>query len=164
VGRTEDTVYCIDTSSLLNLKAWRPFKRYREVWEKLDALIRQERLFAPKQVLEEIQGVDDALLKWARRRKRKFFRRTSRELVDRVQKIVKRFPALVDANQPTKEADPFVVALALEQKNKTLGEEVYVVTEEKYRPGKARIPHVCEHYHLKYLTVHQMFLFQGWEL
>jgi hypothetical protein len=119
---------------------------------------------APKEVLEELQDVDDALLKWAGKRKQQLFRRTSRALVNRVQTILKRFPALVDPAQPTRNADPFVVALALEEKNKTLGEEVYVVTEEKYRPGKTRISHVCEGFRLKYLTIHQMFLFEGWEL
>jgi len=164
VGATEDTVYCIDISSLVDLKSWRPFNRYREVWKRLDELIRQGRMIAPKQVLEELQQVDDALLKWARKRKQRLFRRTSRVLVDRVQRIVKRFPTLVDPSQPVKNADPFVVALALEEKNQTLGQEVYVVTEEKYRPGKTRIPHVCEEYRLKYLSIHQMFLFEGWEL
>ena len=160
-GKT--VVYCIDTSSLVNLRLWRPSKRCPEVWKKLDVLIRQGRLIAPKQVLEELQERDDALLKWARKRRQKLFRRTSRELVGRVQKIVTRFRDLVDQDQPTKDADPFVVALALEERNRTLGEELCVVTEEKYRPGNARIPHVCEAYQLKYLTIHQMFLFEKWE-
>jgi hypothetical protein len=167
VGRTEDTentVYCIDTSSLVDLKSWRPFKRYPEVWERLDGLIRHGRIIAPRQVLEELQNVDDVLLRWARRRKQQLLRRTTRALVDRVQSIVKRFPGLIDPGQPTRNADPFVVALALEERNKTLGQELVVITEEKYRPGKTRIPHVCEAYRLKYLTIHQLFLFEGWEL
>ena len=40
---------------------------------------------------------------------------------------------------------------------------VIVLTEEKYAPGKHRIPHVCQARGLKYLTLHQMFLFEGWD-
>ena len=58
-------------------------------------------------------------------------------------------------------ADPFVVALAVEEGSNTSGEKVIVVTEEQYAPGRPRIPHVCQHYDLKYLTVHQSFLFEG---
>jgi len=163
VEPSEDTIYCIDTSSLVNLRLWRPRKRYREVWERLDELIGQGRLIAPKEVLEELHDRDDALLRWARKRK-PMFRAISRELATRVQDIVNRFPGLVDPDQPTRNADPYVVALAIQQSKLVYQPTVCVVTEEKYAPGKIRIPHVCEAYGLKYLTIHQMFLFEGWML
>jgi hypothetical protein len=131
------------------------------VWDRLDELIEHQRLMAPKQVLEELQGQDDYLLRWARKRKR-MFARTSLELVRRVQKIVNEFPRFVDPSQPIRAADPFVVALAIDRSKGLLGDEICVVTEEKYGLGRPRIPHVCEAYGLKYLTVHQVFVFEGW--
>lgn len=161
MGHGEFTIYCIDTSSLVNLRLWRPRKRYRKVWQRLDELIRQDSLIAPKQVLEELHGRDDALLEWARSNK-SMFKETSRELVSLVQEIVNRFRGLVDPDQPTKDADPFVVALAIQESRTVYRQNVYVVTEEKYAPGRPRIPHVCDAYGLKYLTIHQLFLFEGW--
>src|SRR6202158_1889910 len=105
----------MDTSSLVSLKLWRPVKNITEQWKRLDDLIKDGRLIAPNQVLNELHAVDDALLKWARVR-RKMFKPTSRDLVQQVQEILARFPNLVDPNQPTN-ADPFVVALAVKVKN-----------------------------------------------
>lgn len=74
--------------------------------------------------------------------------------------IVKRFPDLVEVNAAQGNADPFVVALALEES--TLIEKMIIVTDEKFVPGRTRIPHVCQAFGLRYLTVHQLFVFEGW--
>jgi hypothetical protein len=148
----------------VNLRKWRPGRQHAETWRRLEDLIRGSRLIAPKAVLEEVEQVDDTLLNWVRAH-RPMFRRTSRQLVLRVQEILQRFPNLVDPDQPRASADAFVVALAIQEKSSELyAPEVMVVTEEKYAPGRPRIPHVCEHYQIKYLTIHQMFLFEGWLL
>src|SRR5262249_4389961 len=159
-----DSIYCIDTSSLVNLRKWRPGRQHAESWQCLEELIEADRLIAPKAILEELEQLDDTLLKWVRKHKR-MFRRTSRELVGRAQEILQRFPNLVDPDQPRASADPFVVALAIQERSSELyAPELFVVTEEKYAPGRPRIPHVCEAYQIKYLTIHQMFLFEGWTL
>ena|SRR5437879_8978902 len=89
--------------------------------------------------------------------------KSSRDIVEKVQEILLRLPNLVDPNNPTDSADPFVIALAIKEKNKQgFLAQVTVITEEKYAPGRPRIPHACEVYGLKYLTIHQMFLFEGW--
>ena len=155
-----NVVYCIDTSSLINLRLWRSPKSHPGVWKKLDTLINENRLIAPWKVFEELKHQDDALVKWARRR-RSMFRRNSQPLIEVVQQILARFPDLVDYDQPTESADPYVVAVAFKEKSEELyPPEIVVVTEEKYAPGRPRIPHVCQEYGLRYLTVHQMFLFE----
>jgi hypothetical protein len=151
----------MDTSSFVNLHLWRPARHHREVWRQFETLIEQDRLMAPRPVLEELAAREDTLLKWARGHK-SVFKKTTRELVRRVQEILKRFPDLVDPNAPESSADPFVVALAVEERNTTLAENVIVITEEKYAPGRSRIPHVCQGYEVRYLTLHQLFLFEGW--
>lgn len=154
-----EVVYCIDTSSLVNLRLWRPPKRYPDAWKNLDTLIKAQRLIAPDMVFHEL---DKALEKWARKRK-VIFRRNSKELIRQAQEILARFPQLVDAEQPTSaSADPFVIALAVLEARSLYRPEIVVVTEEKFAPGRPRIPHVCEAYQLKYLTIHQMFLFEKW--
>jgi hypothetical protein len=50
-----DVVYCIDTSSLINFRAWRSPKGHPGVWKKLDTLIKEKRLIAPWKVFEELK-------------------------------------------------------------------------------------------------------------
>ena len=50
----QDWIYCIDTSSLVNLRHWRPGKEQTEPWRRLEDLIKADRLMAPKAVLEEL--------------------------------------------------------------------------------------------------------------
>ncbi|HVC94501.1 MAG TPA: DUF4411 family protein [Pirellulales bacterium] len=150
---------CIDTSSLVNLHQWQPARRHPKPWRRLASLVDDDRLMAPRAVLGELGGRVDVLLTWARGHKA-MFKRDTPEIVRRVKSIVRRFPELVDANAAEGNADPFVVALALEES--TLHERVIVVTDEKYAPGRPRIPHACQAYDLRYLTVHQLFLFEGW--
>jgi hypothetical protein len=152
------------TSSLISLRLWRPRTSYPQIWKKLDTLIADKRLIAPWKVFEELKHQDDALLVWARRRK-SMFRKTSKGLIEAAQQILSRFPDLVDPNQPTESADPYVVALALKEKTDEpfFSPDIVVVTEEKFAVGKTRIPRVCQEYGLLYLAVHQMFLFEKWE-
>src|SRR5262249_17528730 len=152
VARDEPlTVYCIDTSSLVNLRKWRPRSRFPDPWKRLDELIEDKRLIAPAAVMDELKEVDDALLNWSRKRKA-MFRRNWKELVEYAQQILADFPGLVDPDDPTNQADPFVVALAMrESRSELYPPTVIVLTEEKYSPGKHRIPHVCQARGLKYL-------------
>jgi hypothetical protein len=69
---------------------------------------------APRAVLGELGGREDVLLTWARAHK-SMFKRNTPEVVRRVSSIVKRYPDLVDANAAEGSADPFVVALALQE-------------------------------------------------
>ena len=105
----------MDTSSLINLRQWRSPKSHPGVWKKLDTLIKQKRLISPWKVFEELKHQDDALVKWARRRK-SMFRRNTKALIEVAQQILARFPDLVDVDQPVESADPYVVALALKEK------------------------------------------------
>jgi hypothetical protein len=143
----------------VNLHRWLPASRHPKAWRRLSSLIDDHRLIAPRAVLGELKARDDAHLTWARRHKPMFQTHTA-EIVRRASAIVKRFPDLVDVNAVNDSADPFVVALAGEQN--TLIEKVIIVTDEKFAPGRTRIPHVCQALALRYLTVHQLYLFEGW--
>jgi hypothetical protein len=133
-----------------------------KAWRQLGSLIDDDRLIAPRAVHGELGDRDDALLRWARRHK-SMFKRPTPEIVRRVTMIVNRFPDLVDVDASQGAADPFVVAVAQDESGVLpLFEKVIVVTDEKFAPGRTRIPHVCQAVGLRYLTVHQLFLFEGW--
>lgn len=148
---------------MVTLREWRPPKKHPRVWKQLNTLIQAGRLIAPEEVYAEIRKGQDALHRWATRRNRetRFFRKATRQQINIAKEILRTFPDLVDYDKPGPEdADPFVVALAVDESKGRLGiYEHFVIAEEKFTPhGKARIPHVCEEYGLQYLSIHQMFL------
>ncbi len=151
-------VYCIDTSSFVNLRKWRPRTRHRATWERLEELISADRVIAPEAVFEELKRRDDELTRWAKEH-RSMFKVHTHDHVRIVREILNDFPDLIDENQAGAEADPFVIALAYHEAHSALlREECIVVTEETYRPGRSKIPHVCQAYKLQYLNLHQMFM------
>jgi hypothetical protein len=131
-------VYCIDTSSLI--AAWQeryPIENFPPFWDKLDALIDEERLMAPIEVLNEMKKRSDELHVWLKARPSMF-----RELDDAIQieaaQVLAQFPRLVGERKLRTSADPFVIALARV-------EGLELVTDEKPTGNNARpnIPDVC---------------------
>jgi hypothetical protein len=159
-----DTVSIIDTSSLINLYNWRSITNHPTVWQHLDSLIRRNQLLSPEEVYDEISQGKDPLARWATRQKKagQLFKKTKHQHVAIIKEIVRRFPDFIEANRPTPQADPFVVALALHERSHLFSRSV-VITDEKYAPtGRPRIPRVCEEYKLPYMSIHQLFVSEGW--
>jgi hypothetical protein len=55
--------YCIDASSLLKLKEDFPRKVFPALWDRMEQLIKDGRLFAPEEVFKEIE-FDDEISAW----------------------------------------------------------------------------------------------------
>src|SRR3972149_5188221 len=96
----EFVLYIIDTSSLIDLQRWRPLSIHRQVWEKLDRLIDNDRLVSPQEVYEEIRDGKDALARWAMRhkKKRQLLKKTTRQHVGIAQQVIHRYPEIVDVD------------------------------------------------------------------
>jgi hypothetical protein len=100
-----------------------------------------------------------------RRKKRgRLFKRTTQQVARIAKQIIAKFPELIESERPAPQADPFVVALAVfESKHTTFSQKCVLLTEEKFSPsGRPRIPHLCEEYKLLYMSIHQMFISEGW--
>ena len=163
------TVYIIDTSSLVTLHQWRPAAKNQPIWKNLDTLIRADRLLAPVEVYEELRAGNDALSRWAlKRRKSGVFRPTTRQHVGIAKGIIHAFPEFVERDRPTPQADPFVVALAIHESRSLVSpaeQQIVVVTEEKFTPtGRPRMPHICAARGVRYMSIHQMYVNEGWTI
>jgi hypothetical protein len=138
---------------------------HRAVSEKLDELVSTDRLISPQEVYEELREKKDAVARWALRRKKstRLFIKTTQQMARIAKQLIHRFPDFVEFDRPVSQADPFVMALAIFEGRKALGQRCVVVTEEKYTPtGRPRIPHVCEVFQISYMTIHQMYVSHGW--
>ena len=70
--------------------------------------------------------------------------------------IVKKFPGLIDPSQEKEQADPWLIAIAIEEKTKNPSLETCVVSEEsETKPHK--IPAVCTHYKIKHLNLDRFY-------
>ena len=162
----DDPFYVIDSSSLIDMKLYYRMSSFKTLWVRINDLIRQGRLAAPMAVLEELEYKSDELTAWAQEHNESFFYSDSEYSLGQVSRILKQFPNLIDPNREREQADPFVIALALDRRDgpqQTFNRfNVCVVTEERinsHRGGKTqktKIPEVCDFFKIPCFSMVEM--------
>lgn len=157
--------YIMDTSSLVELNRHNPIDVFPSVWNNLESLSKKGLLVAPAEVLSEVKERDDELASWAKRNNR-IFQSPTKKQIEILKDILKNYPALVKEDRKH-DADAWVVALAVEMKashQQTIIEiKRIVVTEEKLRGEKVKIPLVCQKYEIETIGIIEMFRIEGWK-
>ncbi|MEM3488214.1 MAG: DUF4411 family protein [Nitrososphaerota archaeon] len=157
--------YIIDTSSLVELNRHNPIDVFPSVWGNLESLIDNGFLVAPTEVLMEVKERDDELASWAKKHDN-LFRPPTKEQIKVLKDVLKEYPALVKEDRKY-DADAWVVALAVEmatnQQQKIIQIKRIVVTEEKLRGEKVKIPLVCQKYGIDAIGIIEMFRVEGWK-
>jgi hypothetical protein len=138
---------------------------YKSVWGRIEQLIRNGRLLAPKEVFLEISRIDDQLKEWSESQDRLFIEPTQRQ-IELVKEILQKYPSLIDVDRPF-DADPWVIALTIEiatsPQRTLITIKRIVVTEEKLRGNQIKIPFVCNAYKIDSLDIIGMFREEGWK-
>ena len=147
-------VYCIDTSSLINLMP--PWKKdiYRRdvfptLWEKLENMIISDELISPMEVYEEIKVGQDEIHKWCKKNKKLF-----KDIDDCQRQKFQDIRNQYDKNYWSIEtikprwADPWVIALSI-------CEEAIILADEKNTPN--RIPFISAQFGIKCLELLDFF-------
>ena len=157
--------YIMDTSSLVELNRHNPIDVFPSVWNNLESLSKKGLLVAPAEVLSEVKERDDELASWAKRNNR-IFRPPTKKQIEILKDVLKNYPALVKEDRKY-DADAWVVALAVEMatgSQQTLIQiKRVVVTEERLRGDKIRIPYVCQKYGIESISIIEMFRIEGWK-
>jgi hypothetical protein len=160
-----NNVYIIDSSSLIELNKHHAMDVFVSVWKNISELIKNDKFIAPREVLKEIENFDDSLAKWAKKQKKLFKNPTTRQ-IEIVQEILREYPSIVNIDAKHS-ADPWVIALAIEQSTnpqQTLFQiKRIVVTEEKLRGNKVRIPYICQNKKIESIDVVDLFRTEGWK-
>jgi hypothetical protein len=156
-------VYIVDSSSLIELKVTYPADTFPGVWNKMEWLIREGRLIAPKEVLEEIRRRDDELSQWAKNYP-KMFKEIDEQQIEMVRDIVGRFPLIAHIEKEGPNADPWLIALAKALETQpALWPQQYVIVTEESTSRRDRIPYVCSQYGVESINILQLFQKEGWE-
>lgn len=160
--------YVIDTSSLIELNLSYPQDIFSGLWEMIEQLIDRGFLISPKEVFKEISAQDDTLKEWAKKQEKLFVDLTP-EQVRIATEIIAKYPSLAKAENEQFAADPFVLALAVAMQKdpqKTLvptKKNRIIVTEEKLRGQRVRIPFVAQGYKIDCIPILEMCRQQGWK-
>lgn len=100
---------------------------------------------------------------------KKFFKELDAYQIKIVKEILKKYPSLAKSESESPSADPFVIALAIELERdpqKTLDPSVkkrVVVSEERLRGTRVRIPFVCKEYGIECITMIEMCRSEMWK-
>jgi len=160
--------YVIDSSSLIELNRRYPIDVFPTLWKNMEKLIEKGHLISHKEVLKEISIMDDSLKKWAKQQK-KFFKELDEKQMVIVRQILEKYPSLAKSDNETAAADPFVIALAVEMGSTTQQTLLHtakgriIVTEEKLRGNKVKIPFVCKDYDIECINIIEMCRVEGWK-
>lgn len=160
-----DDVYCIDTSSLMQLARQYPRQRFLGVWKKIENLIQAERLIAPREVLKEILRGDDELARWAKRHLR-MFRPLDAEQTRAAAEVLAYCESLIDPLADRPQADPFLIALARvgdDPRGRSLFRAKRIVVTEEGRNHPKKIPQVCAHLGVDCIRLLDLFDREGWK-
>ena len=129
--------YCVDTSGWCD--GWQrhyPPDVFPTLWKKIEDRIDAKEIFSSEEVYRELEKKADDLHDWMKNRKEMLI--LSEESIQiKVAEILTRYPRLVDTLKNRSQADPFVIATAVE-KSATL-----VTGELGGTSDKPKIPYVC---------------------
>jgi len=156
-------IYVVDTSSMIALEQY-PIDIFKSLWTNLEKLVKNNQLISPKEALEELKKKDDEIARWAKKNK-KMFKTITQQQSAKVKEILAKFPALIDPNKETPDADPFLIALSLEKtQQQTLTQtQRVVVAQEVYRNNKINIPFVCQFYGVECIKLIDLFRMENWK-
>lgn len=120
-----------------------PLSRFPSLWKEMEKLIEKTRIIAPNQVLEELKPKDDELFKWCMSHK-KMFKKEDTDTINTAKSLLDKFPQLGHADKEIEDADPYVIALAVElNKQSALGERFVIVVSDEGNK-LFHIPDVCK--------------------
>lgn len=152
-----EQTYGIDTSSLVFVNREMPRDIHVSLWDAIETLIEDERLYLPREAHEELARVDDGLADWAKSFDGFVVEPTDEE-VARVIEMGARFEGWVQETRNA--ADPWLVAHCAEHAR-------VVVSQERAKgantaPQNLKIPNVAETYGVDCLNFNGLARAEGW--
>ena len=144
------SIYCIDTSALINLTRLYPRNLFPAIWEKLEDLVRRGELISPVEVYKEIEARDDPIFQWCKQNKR-MFKDIDDCQTQKIAQIETKYETVYWKTQIDKDApwaDPWLIALSI-------CEDAIIITDEGNRPD--HIPYIANHFQKQCLKLLKLF-------
>jgi hypothetical protein len=164
-----NNIYCIDSSALIDFQKYYGQKLVPSLWNKLDLLFDNNLIFSHEIVFEELTSkakIPSPLSKWIEHKK-SYFKKMSLYQANCVSKIVKTFPNLIEPLAEKDQADPWLIALVMEERENptffTSGKNIVVVSQES-KQSDSKIPAVCHYFNILHFDIPDFITDNGWEI
>lgn len=162
-ARTQRKVYCFDTSAFLALSRTdeRIIKIDEAIWKHLEQMMKGGTIISHQVVFDEIiSGTKNPprIVSWIRGKRRYFLPKSDAQIA-LVPQIVRKFPDLIDPAREREQADPWLIALAIEKsKEENLFEVcVSVVVSQENPNSSKKIPAACKHFRVGHSSLREFF-------
>ncbi len=152
-----ERIYCIDTSSILDLIKHHPTDIFETLWTNLDKLMADGRLVVHERVQNELQGKDDDAKAWVKTVPRSAIARLDADqgaFITRLGREYRHMAWRISQPEYEKKADVFLVGLAVSR-------GYVVVTEEADRQW--HIPDLCKRYDVESINRWGLIRGEGWK-
>jgi hypothetical protein len=161
--KKKKNIYCFDSSSLivLGMVHTQVMEIPKALWSRLDSSFTAGEIISHRLVFDEISSNaknPDFIARWIADKKSYFLGKTPMQ-VELVVDIIKAFPKLIDYQSEHEQADPWLIALAMEKsKENTLFyiNLLSVVTQESPRSSQ-KIPAACKHFGIQCKSLKDFF-------
>lgn len=163
-------IYCVDSSIFITLnRSYSVGLLPDDIWSSLDELFTADRILSHEFVFAELcpkTTKPDFLAQWIRNKQQFFVPITVRQ-TQLVDQILARFPDLINHEKEIDEADPWLVALAVE-KRETAGlfEDYSTLAIVSNESGKSsvKIPAVCGEFGVPHMNLKEFLTDNGWKI
>jgi Domain of unknown function (DUF4411) len=159
----DQKLYCFDTSAFLTLSrtSENVIEMPQALWQELEKMMRDGQLISHQLVFDEISSETknpDFITQWIADKGRYFLGTTPAQVL-MVPDIVKSFPGLIDYQSEREEADPWLIALAVEKMNEQLlfQRNVPIVVSQESQRSSKRIPAVCKAFSVQHRSLREFF-------
>lgn len=164
----KDEIYCFDSSAFIALNRAHNTIPVPDLWKELDKLFKAGKIISHELVFDEIhpgRKSPDFLEKWIGDKKGYFIGITEKQS-EVVTAILNSYPTLIDYKKERNEADPWLIALAVEKAEEvTLFEKstlIYVISQEKIT-STTKIPAVCRQFKIPHMNLEQFYKDNNWK-
>jgi hypothetical protein len=162
--------YCVDSSVFITLnRAYSDGLLPNEVWQLLDGMFDSGRVLSHEFVFAELcpnTTKPDFLAQWVKNKAKCFHSVTARQ-TELVRYILEKFPDLIDEKKEINQADPWLLALAIEKREGTdlMGDFslLTVVSQESGKSG-VKIPAACKQFGIPHLDLKGFIMDNGWKI
>ena len=151
--------YSVDASALIDAwEKWYSPSHHPSLWSKIEILAQKGGFNVPDLVIEELGDKDDDVYKWCKDRESIIKFESGKRVQKNVAEIVNEYKNLDQGDGQKNSADPFVIAVAMEN-----GSTVITHENPTNNLSGPRIPDVCRDIGVEWVRFPEVFKREGWQ-
>jgi len=163
INRTERKIYIFDTSAFVALSRTGEYviRIPDSLWQYLETMMKSGQVISHKLVFDEISSNrknPDFITKWVKDKEKFFLPKTDAQKM-KIPEIVRNFPKLIDPGNEKEQADPWLIALAMEksQEENLFEISASIVVSQENTTSSVKIPAACKYFGVSNCSLREFF-------